>query len=42
MYFFTATLEELTRDLAEQYAAGKLSFEEYLEIWNQIATAVAE
>lgn len=32
-------LDDLTRDLAEQYAKGNLSIEEYLTLWEQITLA---
>ena len=32
-------LEELSRDLAEQYAKGRLSMDEYLTIWEELTHA---
>lgn len=32
-------LEELSRDLAEQYAKGRLSMDEYLTMWEELTHA---
>lgn len=32
-------LEELSRDLAEQYAKGRLSMDEYLTMWEELTYA---
>lgn len=32
-------LEELSRDLAEQYAKGRLTMDEYLTIWEELTHA---
>lgn len=32
-------LEELSRDLAEQYAKGRLSMDEYLTMWEELTLA---
>lgn len=34
-------LEELTRDLAEQYAKGRLDTDTYLTLWEEITLAYA-
>ena len=35
------TLDQLTRDLAYQYASGQLSHEEYLTSWEDLLRAFA-